>query len=125
MSRTAGFSIDSLQNSRPGEFDVETPDQTEDMFDVLTYEKGSTVLRMFQMIIGEQAFLNGVESYLNQLIFDNTNSSDLWDSLTEASNLPLNEILPFWIREKCYPLLHVDCSNNSGTIRQRAFLLRR
>jgi len=124
MSRTAGFSIDSLENSRPVEFDVETPDQAEEMFDVLTYEKGSTVLRMFQMFIGEEAFQNGVEAYLNKFKFENTNSSDLWDALSEASNQPLNKILPFWIREKGYPFLQVDCSNNSLTIKQKPFLLK-
>ena len=124
MSRTAGFSIDSLENSRPVEFDVETPDQAEEMFDVLTYEKGSTVLRMFQMFIGEEAFQNGVEAYLNQFKFKNTNSSDLWDALSEASNQPLNKILPYWIREKGYPFLQVDCSNNYLTIKQKPFLLR-
>ncbi len=124
MSRTAGFSIDSLENSRPVEFDVETPDQAEEMFDVLTYEKGSTVLRMFQMFIGEEAFQNGVETYLNKFKFENTNSSDLWDALSEASNQPLNKILPFWIREKGYPFLQVDCSNNFLTIKQAPFLLK-
>ena len=124
MSRTAGFSIDSLENSRPVEFDVETPDQAEEMFDVLTYEKGSTVLRMFQMFIGEEAFQNGVEAYLNKFKFENTNSSDLWDALSEASNQPLNKILPFWIREKGYPFLQVDCSNNFLTIKQKPFLLK-
>ena len=124
MSRTAGFSIDSLENSRPVEFDVETPDQAEEMFDVLTYEKGSTVLRMFQMFIGEEAFQNGVEAYLNKFKFANTNSSDLWDALSQASNQPLNKILPFWIREKGYPFLQVDCSNNLLTIKQKPFLLK-
>ena len=124
MSRTAGFSIDSLENSRPVEFDVETPDQAEEMFDVLTYEKGSTVLRMFQMFIGEEAFQNGVEAYLNKFKFKNTNSSDLWDALSEASNQPLNKILPYWIREKGYPFLQVDCSNNYLTIKQKPFLLK-
>ena len=124
MSRTAGFSIDSLENSRPVEFDVETPDQAEEMFDVLTYEKGSTVLRMFQMFIGEEAFQNGVEAYLNKFKFKNTNSSDLWDALSEASNQPLNKILPYWIRKKGYPFLQVDCSNNYLTIKQKPFLLR-
>ena len=124
MSRTAGFSIDSLENSRPVEFDVETPDQAEEMFDVLTYEKGSTVLRMFQMFIGEEAFQNGVEAYLNKFKFENTNSSDLWDALSEASNQPLNKILPFWIRKKGYPFLQVDCSNNFLTIKQKPFLLK-
>ena len=40
LSRSAGFGVDSLKNSRPVEFEVETPEQAEEMFDVLTYEKG-------------------------------------------------------------------------------------
>ncbi|MBT3873357.1 MAG: hypothetical protein HOF77_00900, partial [Actinobacteria bacterium] len=54
LSRSAGFGVDSLKNSRPVEFEVETPEQAEEMFDVLTYEKGSTVLRMFEMFVGEE-----------------------------------------------------------------------
>ena len=44
LSRSAGFGVDSLKNSRPVEFEVETPEQAEEMFDVLTYEKGVFML---------------------------------------------------------------------------------
>ena len=66
LSRSAGFAIDSLENSRPIEFEVATPEEAEEMFDVLTYEKGSTVLRMFEVFIGEEVFQKGVQEYLNK-----------------------------------------------------------
>ena len=66
LSRSAGFGVDSLKNSRPVEFEVETPEQAEEMFDVLTYEKGSTVLKMFEMFVGEEVFQAGVQKYLNK-----------------------------------------------------------
>ena len=94
LSRSAGFSVDSLKNSRPVEFEVETPEQAEEMFDVLTYEKGSTVLRMFEMFVGEKVFQEGVQKYLNKYKFKNTHSSDLWESLSAVSythlTLPTN-----------------------------------
>ncbi len=124
VSRSAGFSIDSLENSRPIEFDVETPEEAEEMFDVLTYEKGSTVLRMFEVFIGEEVFQKGVQEYLNKFKYDNTNSSDLWDSLSKASGQPLNEILPHWIKEKGYPSVTVSIRDSKLHLEQKRFLLK-
>src|ERR1019366_1168657 len=45
VSRAAAFVVDGLQSSRPIEFPVEAPRDAEAMFDVLTYEKGASVLR--------------------------------------------------------------------------------
>jgi len=124
LSRSAGFSIDSLENSRPIEFDVETPEEAEEMFDVLTYEKGSTVLRMFEVFIGEEVFQKGVQEYLNKFKYDNTNSSDLWDSLSKASGQSLNEMLPYWIKEKGYPSVNVSVNDSSLHLEQKRFLLK-
>ena len=54
LARSQGFNVDSLKSSRPVEFEVATPEEAEEMFDVLTYQKGSTVLRMFETFIGEE-----------------------------------------------------------------------
>ncbi|MEC7926055.1 MAG: M1 family metallopeptidase, partial [Actinomycetota bacterium] len=124
LSRSAGFAIDSLENSRPIEFEVETPEEAEEMFDVLTYEKGSTVLRMFEVFIGEGVFQKGVQEYLNKFKYDNTNSSDLWDSLSKASGQPLNEMLPYWIKEKGYPSVNILINNSSLLLEQKRFLLK-
>ena len=124
LSRSAGFSVDSLENSRPIEFEVETPEEAEEMFDVLTYEKGSTVLRMFEIFIGEDVFQKGVQEYLNKFKYGNTNSSDLWDSLSKASGQSLNEMLPYWIKEKGYPCVGVSINDSSLHLEQNRFLLK-
>ncbi len=40
LGRTDAFDVDSLDNTRPIEFEVISPDDAEAMYDVLTYEKG-------------------------------------------------------------------------------------
>ena len=64
----------------------------QEMFDALTYEKGSTVLRMFETFVGEDKFRKGVQTYLNMYKYQNTNSPDLWKCLTEASGMPLDKM---------------------------------
>ena len=94
------------------------------MFDVLTYEKGSTVLRMFEVFIGEEVFQKGVQEYLNKFKYDNTNSSDLWDSLSKASGKPLNEMLPYWIKKEGYPVLSISINDSSLLLNKKRFLLK-
>ena len=67
LDRSRGFGVDSLKSSRPVEFEVKTPEEAEEMFDVLTYQKGSTVLRMFETFIGEETFKDGVRKYLKNM----------------------------------------------------------
>ena len=123
LARSQGFSVDSLKTSRPVEFEVKTPEEAEEMFDVLTYQKGSTVLRMFETFIGEDEFKQGVQNYLKKFEYKNTHSSDLWDELTKSSEYNLSEILPTWIKQEGYPLISISKSDNKYKISQNRFLI--
>ena len=123
LARSQGFSVDSLKASRPVEFEVKTPEEAEEMFDVLTYQKGSTVLRMFETFIGEDEFKQGVQNYLKKFEYKNTHSSDLWDELTKSSEYNLSEILPTWIKQEGYPLISISKSDNKYKISQNRFLI--
>tara|TARA_B100001750_G_C15521586_1_gene612045 strand:- start:6234 stop:8753 length:2520 start_codon:yes stop_codon:yes gene_type:complete len=123
LSRTAGFSVDSLISSRPVEFKVESPEQAEEMFDALTYEKGSTVLRMFETFIGEEEFKKGVRSYLNKFKFQNTNSPDLWSCLTEVSRRPIDKMLPSWIHQEGFPIIQIEERGDKWKISQTRYLI--
>ncbi|MFM7509740.1 MAG: M1 family metallopeptidase, partial [Actinomycetota bacterium] len=46
--RSGAFDTDALASTRPVEYPVRTPADAEGMFDVLTYEKGCSVLRMLE-----------------------------------------------------------------------------
>ena len=54
VSRAAAMGVDGLVNTRPIEFEVKAPKDCEAMFDLLTYEKGASVLRMLEQHIGPE-----------------------------------------------------------------------
>jgi puromycin-sensitive aminopeptidase len=123
QDRSRGFGVDSLKSSRPVEFEVKSPEEAEEMFDVLTYQKGSTVLRMFETFIGEESFKEGVRNYLNKYEYKNTHSSDLWNELTNSSSYNLSEILPTWIKQEGYPIVKIEKVKDSFKISQKKYLI--
>jgi puromycin-sensitive aminopeptidase len=106
-SRSAAFTVDGLHSSRPIEFAVGAPHDAEAMFDVLTYEKGASVLRMLEQYMGPDVFRAGVRDYLKKHAFGNTETNNLWESLAGTSGLPIPVIMDGWIFRPGYPLLSV------------------
>ncbi len=47
---------------------------------------------MLLATVGEEVFLNGVSLYLKKHLYGNTNTQDLWDSISEAAGTPLSGI---------------------------------
>ena len=89
------------------------------MFDLLTYEKGASVLRMLEQHIGPDVFRDGVRSYLKAHAYGNTVTTDLWDALEDASGAPVRDVMNTFILQGGHPLvtLHGD------TLSQRPFEL--
>ncbi|HEY4375993.1 MAG TPA: M1 family aminopeptidase, partial [Acidimicrobiales bacterium] len=110
VSRSAAFDTDSLSTTRPIEFDVATPAEAEGMFDVLTYEKGSSVVRMLQQYLGEDAFRAGIGQYLAMHSYANTETTDLWDALEAASGEPVRRMMDSWIFRPGHPAVAVTRS---------------
>src|SRR5579863_3581720 len=84
VSRTAAMAIDALSSTRPIEFTVLSPEDARAMFDVLTYEKGASVLRMLEQYLGAERFRRGIVDYLRKHQFANAETGDLWDALERA-----------------------------------------
>jgi aminopeptidase N len=95
--------IDGLHSSRPIEYDVRAPRDCEAMFDLLTYEKGASVLRMLEQHIGEDTFREGVRLYLRWHEYENAETTDLWKALGEASGQPIPEVMDGWVFHPGYP----------------------
>ncbi len=123
VSRSSALSVDGLRSTRPIEFPVEAPKDADAMFDVLTYEKGASVLRMLEQYIGPTVFRDGVRRYLERHAFGNTETADLWRALGEASELPIPEVMDGWIFHPGYPLIDVEKTAEGRVVRrQRRFL---
>jgi puromycin-sensitive aminopeptidase len=81
LEKSMAMDIDSLLNTRPIEYPVITPSDADGMFDLITYEKGGSILRMLEQFLGEQTFRDGVSLYLTEHSYSNTETDDLWKSL--------------------------------------------
>ena len=116
LERSMAFDVDSLENSRPIEYPVISPKDADGMFDLLTYEKGGSVLRMLEQFIGPDKFRDGVRHYLKKHSFSNTDTKDLWDSIEHVTKLPISKIMHSWIFSKGYPLIEMDLNSKQNEI---------
>ncbi|GJM37799.1 MAG: aminopeptidase [Acidimicrobiales bacterium] len=122
-SRAAAFDTDALATTRPIEFPVVTPDEAEGMFDVLTYEKGASVVRMLEQHLGADTFRDGVRHYLATHAYANTETSDLWDALEHTSGQPVRSLMDGWIYQGGYPVIEATPTPHGIELRQRQFTL--
>jgi puromycin-sensitive aminopeptidase len=121
VSRAAAMGVDGLQNTRPIEFEVRAPRDCEAMFDLLTYEKGGSVLRMLEQHLGGEVFRDGVRLYLERHRLGNAETTDLWKALGDAARLPIPEVMNGWIFRPGYPLVVVEPEGGGVKLSQRRF----
>ena len=117
VSRAAAMAIDALKSTRSIEYTVLSPEDCRSMFDVLTYEKGASVLRMLEQYLGAEVFRKGISRYLKKHEYANTETGDLWDALQDASGQPVRTMMDTWIFQQGFPLVSVEASPAKNTLR--------
>jgi puromycin-sensitive aminopeptidase len=117
VDRDMALQIDGLHSTRPIEYEVISPDDMRGMFDLLTYEKGGSVLRMLEQYLGAETFRDGIRHYLTKHAYANTVTADLWDALEETSKEPVREVMNTWILQGGHPLLTLE----NGMLSQQPF----
>ncbi|EFA77599.1 hypothetical protein PPL_12205 [Heterostelium album PN500] len=76
--------LDCLANSHPVEVKVHSSSEIFEIFDTISYEKGSLIIRMLENRFGEQ-FRLGLSQYLKKHSYGNTTTEDLWQSISEVT----------------------------------------
>ena len=123
LTRGGALGTDALASTRPIEYPVSRPSEAEEMFDVLTYQKGGGVLRMLEQYLGGDDFRRGIASYIAKHRYGNTETTDLWDALEEATGEPARATMDTWIYQGGHPVVSVAASANGDgvTLSQRRF----
>jgi len=117
LARSTAFDTDALQTTRPIEYPVVSPADAEGMFDVLTYEKGAAVVRMLEQYLGEEEFRAGIRKYMANHQYGNTETTDLWDAIEEASGEPVRRIMDSWIFQGGFPIVSVEALEDGTVLR--------
>ena len=109
------MNLDELDSSHPIEVAVGHPSEVDEIFDQISYSKGCAVIRMLHNWIGDAAFRQGMEKYLNKFAYKNALTEDLWAELGAASGKPVNDVMSGWTSRMGFPMVTVtvvDWSNN-------------
>ncbi|KAL8944929.1 MAG: hypothetical protein Q9216_000090 [Gyalolechia sp. 2 TL-2023] len=115
--------LDSLRGSHPIEVPVKSALDIEQIFDAISYLKGSSVIRMLSSHLDVDIFLRGVSEYLKAHAYGNATTKDLWTALSDASGKDVEKFMDPWIRKIGYPLLTVAEEPGQIGVRQTRFLL--
>lgn len=121
--RSMAMAVDSLESTRPVEFPVNRPVEAWAMFDLLTYQKGGSVLRMLEQFLGPETFRKSIVHYLQRNRYANTETSDLWDALESTSHQPVRSMMESWVLQPGYPLVQAKLSADGQrvTLTQKQF----
>ncbi len=123
--RTAGmaaaFDGDSLGVTHPVRAKVARPEEISQIFDEISYGKGSSVLRMLEAYLGDAAFRQGVGEYLGRFRYGNACTEDLWAALERAAGTPVSQIVGPWIDRPGLPVVSARLGPSGLELAQARF----
>ncbi|QIX02058.1 hypothetical protein AMS68_007575 [Peltaster fructicola] len=116
------FQLDSLRTSHPVEVPVRNALEVDQVFDAISYLKGSSVIRMLAAHLGVETFLKGVAAYLKAHAYGNAKTNDLWAALSQASGQDVKAFMDPWISKIGFPVITIGEEPGQITVQQDRFL---
>jgi aminopeptidase N len=114
----SALSLDALRSTRAIRTRVETPEQINEVFDPIAYEKTSAVLRMLEAYTGPEAFRKAVSSYLTKYSYSNAAGEDFWSEVTRVTGKPVDRIMRAYVEQAGAPVLSIraSCAGDTTTV---------
>lgn len=117
----SAFALDSLNNTHPIEVEVHHPDEIDEIFDAISYQKGSSVIRMLAEYLGEKNFRDGLRYYLAKHAYKNATTNDLWYAFERVSKKPVRKIMNAWTANTGHPAITVEDTGRELKLTQSRF----
>jgi puromycin-sensitive aminopeptidase len=119
--RAAAFALDALNSTHPCWAPVGHPDEVEQRFDRITYEKGGSLEYQLHQFVGDASFYGGAHEYLLRYSHGNAEVTDLWDAFEQGARkagltVPVRQIMDAWFLTDGHPVVTVKPSGTPGTI---------
>lgn len=87
----------------------------DDMFSIITYQKGASVINLLRTKIGDEAFYKGLQQYLQQFQFGNADIRDFQKVMEQVSGLNLSQFFTTWFLQGGHPIVDVHYYYNDTT----------
>lgn len=113
------LSLDALRSTRAIRTNVQTPDEINEVFDAIAYEKSAGVIRMVESYVGKEAFRQGVASYIRKYSYGNAAAEDFWTEVTRVTGKPVDRIMASYVDQPGVPILKIASACQGSTTRVR------
>jgi len=84
--RRSAMAADALADARPIRRPIDTYDDIQTVYDGITYDKGATVIAMFEKLVGAGAFRAGVRRYLDEHAWGSADAHDFVAAISAAAH---------------------------------------
>ncbi|XP_066591926.1 aminopeptidase N [Prorops nasuta] len=128
------FALDALESSHPISVEVGHPDEINEIFDRISYNKGASIIRMMDHFLTTEVFKQGLTNYLTERAYQNAEQNDLWDALTKQAHksnalekgVTIKQIMDTWTLQTGFPVVTVSRQYRTGAaeLTQERFTLR-
>ncbi|KAL5969481.1 Puromycin-sensitive aminopeptidase [Taenia solium] len=118
--------LDELKSSHPIEVEVNSAQEVEEIYDAVSYQKGSCVIRMLHAYMGPCLFQAGLKAYFKKFKYSNARTEDLWTVLENTGIDNVADLMSLWTKQTGYPvvsvrLIHAPDGTYSIGVRQQRF----
>jgi alanyl aminopeptidase len=108
---------DSATSARKIRQPIEATDDILNAFDGITYDKGASILNMFEAYVGADAFQKGVRAYMQARAFGNATSADFIQAISAASGKDLGPAFSTFLDQGGAPELDATLACDKGAPR--------
>jgi aminopeptidase N len=124
MDAQQTLNLDAQPTTRAIRARADTPDEINQMFDGIAYNKAGHVLWMVENYLGPEAFRQGVHAYLQAHLYANATAEDFWNAQTSVSGKPVDRIMDSLVTQPGEPILRFSApAHGSVGVEQSRFFL--
>ena len=107
--------VDALKSARAVRQPLDDIKNVWNQFDGITYQKGGTVLSMFERFLGKDTFRKGIHDYLVAHSYGAGDTDDLLDSLSKAAGRDVKTAFHSFLDQPGVPLVSARTVCEGGT----------
>ncbi|CAF1349851.1 unnamed protein product [Adineta steineri] len=90
-------------------------DEKDFSFEGYIYSKGSCLMRMLHLFIGQNDFLDSIRLFLQRYSYRTATAIDFWTCVEETTKLPIKKLVHSWCTKKSYPVVQVKIIGHDET----------
>ena len=117
--RSRAMTADSLASSQPVRRPIHNNGDIASAFDGISYQKGGTLLSMYETWMGPESFRKGVQRYLKSHAYGNATSDDFLAALAAEGGPEVAKSFATFLDQPGVPVVSVslDCKAGKGKLR--------